>query len=195
MYRTRYTTLVVLVAVVGLGTVVPVGLAAYVGLRQPVSSRLSLAGEEANLLLTPLMYAPPGLERGFTPGEAALPHAAPWLVAPSPGAVYSESDASEVTFVWISAVGLDDDEEYVVQIWCSGPEGVASLECRTREKQLTLSSTDQMDCTDDLYYWRVTIYREGQAVTGEGSAGTPSSAPSDIRTLLWRPVVSHDSSR
>lgn len=194
MYRTRYTTLLVLVAVLGLGTVVPVGLAAYVGLQRPETSRLSLADADANQLQTPLMYAPPGSQRALPAAdEAMLPHGAPWLVAPSPGAVYSGSDASEVTFVWTSGVGLDDDEEYSIQVWCSGADGVTSSEHRTRERQLTLAWTDQMNCQDDLYYWRVTIYRLDWTPSGGESAGTLSSTPSDIRTLIWHSVPSPDS--
>ena len=187
-FRTQYTTLIVLIAVLGLGTVVPVGLAAYVGLQQPETSRLSLGGEGEDQLLTTLLYAPPGLEPTLTVGEEQLPHGAPWLVAPAPGAVYS--GAHEVTFVWTTGVGLGDDEEFRVQIWCSGGDGILSAEHWTRERRLTLGWSDQMDCLDDSYFWRVTIYRLYGATSTERRNGTPSSTPSDIRSLTWHAVTS-----
>jgi len=188
--RTQYPTLLVLVAVLGLGTVIPVGLAAYVGLQQPETSRLTLKGDGENQLLTTLLYAPPGLEPTLTLDEAEIAHGAPWLVAPAPGAVYSGADASEVTFVWTTGAGLDDDEEFRVQIWCSGKDGVVSAEHWTREKRLTLGWSDQMDCIDDSYFWRVTIYRLDDATSTDRGNATPSSTPSDIRSLTWHAVTS-----
>jgi hypothetical protein len=189
-FRSQYPTLLVLVALLGLGTVVPVGLAAYVGLQQPETSRLSLEGQEGNQLLTTLLYAPPGLEPTYSLGEATLAHSAPWLVAPAPGAVYSGSDASEVTFVWTTGTGLDGDEEFRVQVWCSGEEGILSAEYWTKERRLTLGWSDQMDCIDDSYFWRVTIYHLDRATSTDQRNGTPSSTPSDIRNLTWHAVTS-----
>lgn len=186
IFRSRPTASRVLMVLLEVAAICAIQLAAYVGVQEPATSQPPVYHLPESQPSTP--STPPELEPTPTTGQPHLAHAAPSLVAPKEGAVFSGSGALGVRLVWRSDKNLDESEEFYIQISCRSSGRWIRAERWTRRTQLTLRWLEQMDCDSDRHFWTVTIYRVGRTTSSGQRIGTPSSPASSTRSFIWRRI-------
>jgi len=154
------------------------------------------AGQELIIPLgtpTPEPTATPEPSATPTPGP---PYAAPALLSPPDGEVFTGSDA-QVVLSWASVGVLKDDEWYVVRLWRGEGETkrLAADPVWTRATAWTVPSAlwpgQETADSESVFHWDVTVMRRtgggGEfGIAAASEEGEAQSTASEVRSFVWR---------
>jgi hypothetical protein len=115
--------------------------------------------------------------------------AAPLLVSPSDGQTFLEP--ADIILTWWSANALPRDAYYVVSVAYShlGDTWYDDVPWTDNTSWALSDHRYLLDLSDDgRFRWSVQVNRQTRVDAEGRPVGVPLSAPSEVRTLLWRPV-------
>ncbi len=118
---------------------------------------------------------------GAAPTSTAFQFAAPNLLSPADGTVYTT--AEDILLNWSSVGLLGDDTWYVVKIWTDDPNQPtpATGWTRTTAWRIPASSRPAADAASHTFHWTVTVMR-----ASEGQDPVAVSEVSETRTFEWK---------